>query len=141
DPALNAAAVPLTAEQQQLIVALEQGTDPLEDLDPTAAVLQGGGSGEGGSFTRVAAVIETTSPLALQYPRPGLDYPETLQQAGGTGTVGAAPVAGPGAAEPSQGVGAESPPSTLPEAPAVSLPAAPTPVTARLTVSQTTTSE
>jgi len=64
------AAVPAAADAQVdgLIAAINQGQDPLADLEPTAAVLAGGG-GAGSSFTRLSSVVEVTSPLALAYPR------------------------------------------------------------------------
>src|SRR5699024_8562944 len=70
------AAAPADPEAEAVLAALDAGEDPLDVVDPTAAMLQGGSDGAGGSsFTRLAAVIETTDPLALEYPRP--IYPTT----------------------------------------------------------------
>ena len=113
DPLVNAVAEELTPEQAQVLAALQEGVDPFEELDPTAAVLQGGSSGEGGSFTRIAAVIETVVPLALQYPRPGMDYPEGVPPSAVAGSV----VAGDGPATPTDtapGGDAGGPESVLP---------------------------
>ena len=67
---------------------LQSGQDPFEVLDPTAAVVSGGpGDDGGGSFVRLARILETTSPLDLAYPNPnrGLD---TLNLLGGSGGGG-----------------------------------------------------
>jgi hypothetical protein len=68
-----AAAVP--PELENLIARLDAGQDPLEELDPTAATMQGGGGG-GSTFVRLNAVLEATLPLALAYPRPGAEVDE-----------------------------------------------------------------
>ncbi|MGA0582607.1 MAG: VCBS domain-containing protein [Castellaniella sp.] len=81
----------------QVLAALDAGQDPFAILDPTAAVLTGGGGG-GDSFTRLASITETTAPLALAYPRPGVETPEIVQLGGVAATAAdtAAPVpAGP----------------------------------------------
>src|SRR5690606_13675235 len=63
--------------------ALQAGQDPFDVLDPTAAVMQGGGGDDGGSsFTRLAAVIETTTPLGLEYPRPVMPGVEDVRLGG-----------------------------------------------------------
>src|SRR5690606_32476262 len=73
DPGVAAAAMPTDADAARVLAALQAGQDPFDVLDPTAAVMQGGGGDDGGSsFTRLAAVIETTTPLGLEYPRPVL---------------------------------------------------------------------
>ncbi|MFZ7321197.1 retention module-containing protein, partial [Comamonas jiangduensis] len=56
------------ADVNALITALNQGQDPLAELDPTAAILAGG-DGAGSTYVRLANVIENTTPLALEYPR------------------------------------------------------------------------
>src|SRR5690606_12853773 len=85
DPASAAAASPSDADVARVARALEAGTDPFADLDPTAAVVQGGSGSDGGSsFTRLAAVVETTTPLGLEYPRPVVLTPEEVRF-GGTG--------------------------------------------------------
>lgn len=95
DPAAAAIAAPANADVNALITALNQGQDPLAELDPTAATLAGG-EGGGSTFVRLSSVIENTSPLALQYPSPttpttdnfisggviAVEQPATLGQAG-----------------------------------------------------------
>lgn len=86
DPASAAAETPADADVARVARALESGTDPFEELDPTAAVVQGSSGGDGGSsFTRLAAVVETTTPLGLEYPRPVIPTPEEIRL-GGTGS-------------------------------------------------------
>lgn len=86
DPASAAAETPVDADVARVARALESGTDPFEELDPTAAVVQGSSGGDGGSsFTRLAAVVETTTPLGLEYPRPVIPTPEEIRL-GGTGS-------------------------------------------------------
>ena len=72
DTTAAAAAPPADPAVAQVLAALNDGTDPFANLDPTAAVLAaGGGEGGGGSsFTRLASIIETTTPLGLAYPKP-----------------------------------------------------------------------
>src|SRR5690606_530849 len=82
DPMLNAVADNLSSEQLQVLAALQEGVDPFDELEAPVAVLQGGVPGEGGGFVRIAPVIETVEPLALQYPRPGFDFPDRLPLAG-----------------------------------------------------------
>ncbi|WP_322998835.1 retention module-containing protein [Castellaniella sp.] len=74
-PAENAVAAPADPVADQVLAALDAGQDPFAVLDPTAAVLTGGGGG-GASFTRLASITETVSPLDLAYPRPGSETPE-----------------------------------------------------------------
>ncbi|MEG0114346.1 MAG: retention module-containing protein, partial [Comamonas sp.] len=71
------AAVPATADPlvENLIAAINNGQDPLAELDPTAATLAGGG-GAGSTFVRLSSVVENTSPLALAYPRGAGEVPE-----------------------------------------------------------------
>lgn len=71
----------------QVLAALESGQDPFEFLDATAAVVGGAaGGGDGGSsFTRLISIIETTTPLALEYPRPDI-APDELPRLGGVAT-------------------------------------------------------
>ncbi|MBP6019686.1 MAG: retention module-containing protein [Burkholderiaceae bacterium] len=86
DPATSAAAAPAEPDTTGILAALEAGADPFDNLDPTAAVIEGGGPGDGGSsFTRIAAVLELTTPLGLEYPRP--TYPRTEEiRLGGVGS-------------------------------------------------------
>jgi len=68
DPTESALTNPADADVNALITALNQGQDPLAQLDPTAATLAGG-DGAGSTYVRLSSVIENTTPLALQYPR------------------------------------------------------------------------
>ncbi|MBD9403628.1 retention module-containing protein, partial [Comamonas sp. CMM02] len=68
EPSEAAIANPVDADVNALITALNDGQDPLAELDPTAATLSGG-EGAGSTYVRLASVIERTTPLALQYPR------------------------------------------------------------------------
>ncbi|WP_162524707.1 retention module-containing protein, partial [Comamonas sp. CAH-2] len=68
DPAESALANPADTDVNALITALNQGQDPLAQLDPTAATLAGG-DGAGSTYVRLSSVIENTTPLALEYPR------------------------------------------------------------------------
>ncbi|MGE8516302.1 MAG: retention module-containing protein, partial [Alcaligenes nematophilus] len=68
-----------------VLAALESGQDPFAQLDPTAAVLTGGGEGGGSSFTRLVSIVETTRPLALEYPRPGVPSIENVRLGGYSG--------------------------------------------------------
>ncbi|MGE4439316.1 MULTISPECIES: retention module-containing protein, partial [Alcaligenaceae] len=90
-PADNAVTPPADPVADQILAALDAGQDPFAILDPTAAVLTGGGGG-GDSFTRLASITETTTPLALAYPRPGVETPEIVQLGG---VAAAAEPAGP----------------------------------------------
>src|SRR5690606_27098286 len=86
DPSTAAVAVPADPAVAQVLAALDAGNDPLAELDPTAAVLQGGPGGDGGSsFTRLVGIVETTNPLGLEYPRPTFPTPEEVRL-GGTGS-------------------------------------------------------
>ncbi|NYT63857.1 retention module-containing protein, partial [Alcaligenaceae bacterium] len=88
DPSTAAAAAPADADTAQILAALSDGGDPFANLDPTAAVIQGGAGGDGGSsFTRLASIIETTTPLGLEYPRPTFPTVEEVRL-GGTGSGG-----------------------------------------------------
>ena len=81
DPAAAAIAAPANADVNALITALNQGQDPLAELDPTAATLAGG-EGGGSTFVRLSSVIENTSPLALQYPSPTTPTPDNFISGG-----------------------------------------------------------
>ncbi|MEG0052270.1 MAG: retention module-containing protein [Comamonas sp.] len=95
------AAVPAAADPlvENLIAAINEGQDPLAELEPTAATLAGGG-GAGSTFVRLSSVVETTSPLALAYPRGTSEVPEdrrggaasTSDDVSDTVTTPAAPV-------------------------------------------------
>jgi len=71
------AAVPTAVDPlvENLIAAINNGQDPLAELDPTAATNAGGGGGDH-TFVRLASVLEATTPLALAYPRPASDVVE-----------------------------------------------------------------
>jgi len=85
-PADNAVTPPADPVADQILAALDAGQDPFAILDPTAAVLTGGGGG-GDSFTRLASITETTTPLGLAYPRPGVETPEFVQLGGVAATA------------------------------------------------------
>src|SRR5699024_117493 len=62
------------AEAARFLAALDAGEDPFDELDPTAAILSSGGvMAEGGGFVRLIKALETTTPLALAYPKPTLE--------------------------------------------------------------------
>ncbi|MFY3181329.1 retention module-containing protein, partial [Achromobacter xylosoxidans] len=72
DPSEAAVAAPKGTDSDRLLAALQAGQDPFDVLDPTAATLTGGsGDDGGGSFVRLARILETTTPLDLAYPNPG----------------------------------------------------------------------
>ena len=102
DPTEAAVTPPKGTDSERLLAALQSGQDPFEVLDPTAAVVSGGpGDDGGGSFVRLARILETTSPLDLAYPNPnrGLDTLNLLggggggAGAGGAGNTNNAPIA------------------------------------------------
>ncbi|MFA7669385.1 MAG: retention module-containing protein, partial [Burkholderiaceae bacterium] len=97
DPFVSAAAVPTADDAARVLAALQAGEDPFATLDPTAAVLAGAGGDDGGSsFTRIAAILETTTPLGLEYPRPTLAGIENIVLGSGAaaeGDAAAAPLA------------------------------------------------
>ncbi|WP_146748003.1 retention module-containing protein, partial [Achromobacter sp. HZ01] len=70
DPSEAAVAPPSGTDSDRLLAALRDGRDPFDELDPTAAVVAGGGDNGGSSFVRLARILETTSPLDLAYPNP-----------------------------------------------------------------------
>ncbi|MDG9968719.1 retention module-containing protein [Achromobacter mucicolens] len=70
DPTEAAVAPPSGTDSDRLLAALQAGRDPFDELDPTAAVVAGGGEAGGSSFVRLARILETTSPLDLAYPNP-----------------------------------------------------------------------
>ncbi|OWT62168.1 hypothetical protein CEY09_22765, partial [Achromobacter marplatensis] len=70
DPTEAAVAAPSGTDSDRLLAALQAGRDPFDELDPTAAVVAGGGDAGGSSFVRLARILETTSPLDLAYPNP-----------------------------------------------------------------------
>lgn len=84
----DAAAAAGDSDTARVIDALDAGDDPFDELDPTAAVIQGGSADAGGSsFTRLLNVVELTTPLALEYPRPSWPTPDEIRL-GGFGGVG-----------------------------------------------------
>lgn len=86
DPVAAALANPDDPAITAVLAALEGGDDPFAQLDPTAAVLTGGGEGGGSSFTRLVSIVETTRPLALEYPRPGVPDVENVRLGGYSGS-------------------------------------------------------
>ncbi|MCT9813533.1 retention module-containing protein, partial [Acidovorax sp. Be4] len=96
-PSEAAVAVPPDATTAALIAAINAGQDPFAQLDPTAAVLTGGGDA-GGSFVRLTSVLESTSPLGLAYGQSGNQNIEN-DQYGGTVPVGA-PAPAPAPSDP-----------------------------------------
>lgn len=86
DPVAAALANPDDPAITAVLAALEAGDDPFAQLDPTAAVLTGGGEGGGSSFTRLVSIVETTRPLALEYPRPGVPDVENVRLGGYSGS-------------------------------------------------------
>ena len=71
DPSEAAMATPSGTDSDRLLAALREGRDLFDELDPTAAVMTGGGGDGGSSFVRLARLLETTSPLDLAYSNPG----------------------------------------------------------------------
>ncbi|ADP15551.1 hemolysin-type calcium-binding repeat family protein 3 [Achromobacter xylosoxidans A8] len=84
DPSEAAVAPPSGTDSDRLLAALRDGRDPFDELDPTAAVLTGGGPDGGSSFVRLARILETTTPLDLAYPNPSRGQ-EILPRLSGTG--------------------------------------------------------
>ncbi|MFY1905429.1 retention module-containing protein, partial [Achromobacter xylosoxidans] len=71
DPTEAAVEQPEGADSDRLLAALKNGRDPFEGQAPAAATLTGSGDGDGGgSFVRLARILETTTPLDLAYPNP-----------------------------------------------------------------------
>ena len=69
--ASDAAIAPLEQDAQQVLAALENGQDPLQGLEATAAGLTAGGGEDGGtSFTRIARVAEAIDLLSLDTASP-----------------------------------------------------------------------
>lgn len=86
DPFVSAAGVPADDAAARVLAALQAGDDPFAVLDPTAAVVSGSGGDDGGSsFTRIAAIVETTNPLGLEYPRPSFPALEEIRLGGYSG--------------------------------------------------------
>ncbi len=88
DTSTAAVAAPADPDVAQVLAALNAGDDPLANLDPTAAVLGGGGGDGGSSFTRLVSIVETTTPLGLEYPRGATPPVDTVQFGSGTGDNG-----------------------------------------------------
>ncbi|WP_312996493.1 retention module-containing protein, partial [Achromobacter animicus] len=87
DPTEAAVAPPSGTDSDRLLAALQAGRDPFDELDPTAAVVAGGGEAGGSSFVRLARILETTSPLDLAYPNPARGD-DTLQRVSGAALTG-----------------------------------------------------
>ncbi|MFD4839916.1 retention module-containing protein [Achromobacter sp. NPDC058515] len=87
DPSEAAVAPPSGTDSDRLLAALQAGRDPFDELDPTAAVVAGGGEAGGSSFVRLARILETTSPLDLAYPNPARGD-DTLPRVSGAGVDG-----------------------------------------------------
>ncbi|CAM3548720.1 VWFA domain-containing protein [Bordetella sputigena] len=65
-------APPQGPDSDRLLAALQSGQDPFDNLDPTAALTSGsGGDAAGSSFVRLARILESTTPLSLEYPTSG----------------------------------------------------------------------
>ncbi|MGK8836306.1 retention module-containing protein [Achromobacter xylosoxidans] len=91
DPTEAAVAAPKGTDSDRLLAALQAGQDPFDVLDPTAATLTGGsGDDGGGSFVRLARILETTSPLDLAYPNPGRGADTIDRASSGAGGDGGA---------------------------------------------------
>ncbi|CCJ57889.1 putative hemolysin [Bordetella bronchiseptica MO149] len=71
DASEAAVALPTTTDSERLLAALQDGRDPFDELDPTAAVIGGSGDSAGSSFVRLAKILESTTPMDLAYPNPG----------------------------------------------------------------------
>ncbi len=65
-PGTDAAALP-AGEAERIIQALERGENIDDQLDPTAAGLNGGGNNDGNSFVRLLRIVEGVSPLAFEF--------------------------------------------------------------------------
>ncbi|WP_176090513.1 retention module-containing protein, partial [Achromobacter anxifer] len=87
DPSEAAVAPPSGPDSDRLLAALRDGRDPFDELDPTAAVVGGGGDAGGSSFVRLARILETTTPLDLAYPNPSRGE-DILPRVSGTGAGG-----------------------------------------------------
>ncbi|WP_315141202.1 retention module-containing protein, partial [Achromobacter marplatensis] len=87
DPSEAAVAPPTGTDSDRLLAALQAGRDPFDELDPTAAIVAGGGDAGGSSFVRLARILETTSPLDLAYPNPGRGD-DSVPRALGAGLTG-----------------------------------------------------
>jgi len=61
----SSVAPPQGTDSDRLLAALNSGQDPFDNLEPTAALISGGGDGGGSSFVRLARVVESTTPLDL----------------------------------------------------------------------------
>src|SRR6201991_3271258 len=75
DKSEAAVAAPTGTDSDRLLAALQNGQDPFDNLDPTAALVAGGGDAGGSSFVRLARIVESTTPLDLAF------------STGGAGTV------------------------------------------------------
>ncbi|QEK93958.1 retention module-containing protein [Achromobacter insolitus] len=87
DPSEAAVAPPSGTDSDRLLAALRDGRDPFDELDPTAAIVAGGGDAGGSSFVRLARILETTTPLDLSYPNPSRGE-DVLPRLSGTGASG-----------------------------------------------------
>ncbi|MGO4402115.1 retention module-containing protein, partial [Achromobacter sp. PAB15] len=87
DPSEAAITPPTGTDSDRLLAALQAGRDPFDELDPTAAIVAGGGDAGGSSFVRLARILETTTPLDLAYPNPSRGD-DTLPRASATGATG-----------------------------------------------------
>ncbi|MFF7398832.1 retention module-containing protein, partial [Achromobacter sp. NPDC008082] len=87
DPSEAAVTPPTGTDSDRLLAALQAGRDPFDELDPTAAIVAGGGDAGGSSFVRLARILETTTPLDLAYPNPSRGD-DTLPRASAAGATG-----------------------------------------------------
>jgi len=87
----SAAAAPDMTDSARLLSALESGDDPFGIMEATAAIAGGpGGDDGGGSFVRLARIVEPVSPLDLAYPRPTRPQDELPRLGGYRGNTEAA---------------------------------------------------
>ncbi|WP_094854246.1 Ig-like domain-containing protein [Bordetella genomosp. 10] len=100
DASEAAVAPPAGTDSDRLLAALQNGQDPFDNLDPTAATLvSGGGDGGGSSFVRLARIVESTTPLDLAYPNSGVGALNLQASAGVATTDQTAPNNAPTAAD------------------------------------------
>ena len=83
-PTAQESAVARHTTIDELLKALERGSDLSEELDPAAAGLGGGGGNDGGSsFVRLLRIVEPTEALQFQFgfrpPEPPPEAPRPLQ--------------------------------------------------------------
>ncbi|ADP15549.1 hemolysin-type calcium-binding repeat family protein 1 [Achromobacter xylosoxidans A8] len=87
DPSEAAVATPSGTDSDRLLAALREGRDLFDELDPTAAVVTGGGGDGGSSFVQLARLLESTIPLDLAYSNPGHRADVMPRVSSGTGSA------------------------------------------------------